>query len=172
MIFRVSHRKSKLGNMFRFTLVLLLPATAKAVIGILVWKLGDVINRVWHLTPSVGRMIAFIVVERANIFSVFSGFSCFSMNGNFCVTVAIRGLCTNLSAVLFISRVTHKDCVFTAASPPWSRASSAGSSGGHVKRLPAQVVQRVLVVTCHKENLGQAAIAIEESESRRFPGCS
>ena len=91
------------------------------------------------------------------------------MNGNFCVTVAIRRLGTNLSAVLLISCVTHKDCVATAASPPWSGASSAGSSGRHVKRLPTQVVQRVLVVTCHKETLGQVAIAVEQSESRRFP---
>ena len=147
----------------------LLPATTKAVIGIWVWKPSDITNRTWHLIPSVGRVTALIVVERANLLPVLGGFSCFSMNWNFCITVGIRRLGTNLSAGLLLSRVTHKDNVFTAASPTWTGASPAGSSGRHVKRLPAQVVQRVLVVTRHKEALGQAAIAVEHSETRRFP---
>ena len=147
----------------------LLSATAKAVIGFGAWEPSDVTDRAWHFTPSVGRVTALIVVKRADLFSVFSGFSCFSMNGNFCVTVGIPRLGTNLSAGLLLSSVTHKDSIFTAATPPWTGASSAGSSGRHVKRLPAQVVQWVFVVTRHKEALGQAAIAVEDSETRRFP---
>ena len=147
----------------------LLSATAKAVIGIGAWEPSDVTDRAWHFTPSVGGLTALIVVKRADLFSVFSGFSCFSMDCNLCVTIFELSLGTNLRASLFVSSVTHKDGVVAAATPPWTGASSAGSSGRHVKRLPAQVVQWVLVVTRHEEALGQAAIAVEHSETRRFP---
>ncbi len=137
-----------------FTLVLLLSAAAKAVVGIWVWEPSDVGDKPWHLAPSVSRVITAIVEERTNIFPVLSGFSCFSMNGNLCVTVAVLRLGTKLSAGFLICPVACKDNVFTAPSSPWTRASSASSSGGHVKRLPAQVVQRVLVIACHKAVLG------------------
>ena len=148
-----------------FTLVILLPAAAKAVIGIWVWEPSDVTNRAWHLTPSVGRVIAAIVVERANPFPILSSVTCFSMNRNLCVTVAKRRPGTNLSAGFLISRVTHKDHVFTALSSTWSRASSAGSSCRYVERQPAQAVCRVLIMTRREVVQRQMAILVEHGET-------
>ena len=149
---------------------ILLPAAAKAKIGIWTCEFNDVSVRAWRLAPSVKCSVATIVVERANRLSVSSGFSCCSVNGNLSVTVGVWRVGTDLSTGFLIGCVAHKNYVFTASTSSWTRASSASSGGRHVERLPAQVVQWVPVVTSGEIILWQMAGLVEQGKTTRLTG--
>ena len=109
-----------------------------------------------------------VVVKLAHDHSIFCGFALLAVNRKLCVTVAVSSLGTNLSTILLVSFVSGHHLVLTATSSPWRCAPSAGSSSRHVERLPRQVVGRVFIITCFKKVVGQATIAVEHGETRRF----
>ena len=128
----------------------------------------DSFVRTGHFTASVGSMVTAVIVKCAHDHSILCGLALFAVDWNLCVTVAEKSLGTNLSTSLPLSVVSCHHLVPTATSSSWRCTSSAGSSSRHVERLPRQVVRRVLVITCYKKVVGQAAIAIELGEARRF----
>ena len=129
---------------------------------------SDRIVRTGHLTSSVGSMVADVIVKLAHDHSVLCGLALTSKYRNFCVTVAVSSLGTNLSTSLLVSGVSRHHLVPTATSSSWSSATSTSSSSRHVERLPRQVVGRVLIITCVKKVVGQVAIVVEHGEARRF----
>ena len=128
----------------------------------------DSFLRTRRLTSSPGFMATAIVVECSHDHSIFCGLAFLAVDWNLCVTVAVSSLGTNLSTSLLVSGVSRHHLVPTATSSSWSSATSTSSSSRHVERLPRQVVGRVLIVTCVKKVVGQAAIAVERGEARRF----
>ena len=128
----------------------------------------DSFVRTRRLTASVGWVVTMVVEKRANDHSVLCSLSFLAVDWNLCVTVAVSSLGTNLSTILLVSSVSGHHLVWTATSSPWRCATSAGSSSRHVERLPRQVVGRVLIITCYKNFVGQAAIAVKHGEARRF----
>ena len=145
---------------------MLLSTATKAEIRVTV--VHDSFVRTGHLTSSVGSMVTGVIVKRADDHSVLCCLAFLSIYRNLCVTVAENSLGTNLSTRLPLSSVSCHHLVFTATSSSWSSATSTGSSSRHVERLPRQVVRRVLIITCVKKVVGQAAIAVERGEARRF----
>ena len=129
---------------------------------------SDRIVRTWHLTPSTSCLVTAVIVKLAHDHSVLCGLAFLAVDWNLCVTVAVSSLGANLSTTLPVSGVSCHHRVSAATSSSWSSATSAGSSSRHVKRLPRQVVGRVLIITCVKKVVGQAAIAVEHGEARRF----
>ena len=109
-----------------------------------------------------------VVVKLAHDHSILCGFALLAVNRKLGVTVAVSSLGANLSTTLSVSGVSCHHRISAATSSSWSSATSAGSSRRHVKRLPRQVVGRVLIITCVKKVVGQAAIAVEHGEARRF----
>ena len=132
----------------------------------------DSFVRTGHLIAPVGSMVTAVIVKCAHDHSILCGLALFAVDWNLCVTVAVSCLGTNLSTSLPLSVVSCHHLVPTATSSSWRCTSSAGSSSRHVERLPRQVVRRVLVITCYKKVVGQAAIAVELREARRFAGFS
>ena len=128
----------------------------------------DSFVRTGHLTSSIGCMVTMVVVKRANDHSVLCGLAFLAVDWNLCVTVAVSCLGTNLSTILPLSGVSGHHHVRAATSSSWRCATSAGSSSRHVERLPRQVVGRVFIITCFKKVVGQATIAVEHGETRRF----
>ena len=129
----------------------------------------DSFVRTGHLSSPQGcSMVTTVVVKRAHDHSILCGFALLAVNRKLCVTVAVSSLGTNLSTSLLVSSVSCHHFVWTATSSPWRCATSAGSSSRHVERLPRQVVGRVFIITCFKKVVGQATIAVEHGETRRF----
>ena len=171
-------------NKWRYIVIIYFPTTMSliALVTKLLWMLlstateaeiritvvHDSFVRTRHLTASVGCMVTMVVVKRANDHSVLCGLAFLAVDWNLCVTVAVNSLGTNLSTSLPLSDVSCHHLVPTATSSSWRCTSSAGSSSRHVERLPRQVVRRVLIITCYKKVVGQAAIAVELREARRF----
>ena len=145
---------------------MLLSTATKAEIRITV--VHDSFVRTGHLTSSVDCMVTGVIVIRADDHSVLCGLAFLSIYRNLCVTVAENSLGTNLSTSLPVSGVSGHHLVFPGTRSSRSSATSAGSSSRHVERLPRQVVRRVLIITCVKKVVGQAAIAVERGEARRF----
>ena len=129
----------------------------------------DSFVRTGHLSSPRGcSMVTTVVVKRAHDHSILCGFALLAVNRKLCVTVAVNSLGTDLSTSLPVRGVSGHHLVVTATSSSWSGASSAGSSSRHVERLPRQVVGRVFIITCFKKVVGQAAVAVEHGETRRF----
>ena len=128
----------------------------------------DSFVRTGHLTSSIGCMVTMVVVKRANDHSVLCGLAFLAVDWNLCVTVAVNSLGTNLSTSLPLSGVSGHHAICPGTRSSWSSATSAGSSSRHVERLPRQVVGRVFIITCFKKVVGQATIAVEHGETRRF----
>ena len=145
---------------------MLLSTATKAEIRITV--VHDSFIRTGHLTSSVDCMFTGVIVIRADDHSVLCGLAFLSIYRNLCVTAAENSLGTNLSTSLPVSGVSGHHLVFPGTRSSRSSATSAGSSSRHVERLPRQVVRRVLIITCVKKVVGQAAIAVERGEARRF----
>ena len=121
-----------------------------------------------HLISSVFSMVTWIIVKSAHDHSVLCGLAFLSIYRNLCVTDAEISLGTNLTTILLVSGVSDHHFVIPVTRSSWSSATSAGSSSRHVERLPRQVVGRVFIITCVKKVVGQAAIAIQLGEARRF----
>ena len=145
---------------------MLLSTATEAEISITV--VHDSFVRTGHLTSPVSFFVTAVVVKWAHDHSVLCGLAFLPIYRNLCVTVAVSSLGTNLSTSLLVSGVSCRHHVSAATSSSWSSATSAGSSSRHVERLPRQVVRRVLIITCVKKVVGQAAIAVEHGEARRF----
>ena len=145
---------------------MLLSTATKAEIRITV--VHDSFVRTGHLTSSVDCMVTGVIVIRADDHSVLCGLAFLSIYRNLCVTVAENSLGTNLSTSLPVSGVSGHHLVFPGTRSSRSSATSAGSSSRHVEGLPRLVVRRVLIITCVKKVVGQAAIAVERGEARRF----
>ena len=129
----------------------------------------DSFVRTGHLSrPQAESLVTTVVVKRAHDHSILCGFALLPVNRKLCVTIAVNSLGTDLSTSLLVSFVSGHHLVVTATSSSWSSASSAGSSSRHVERLPRQVVGRVFIITCFKKVVGQATIAVEHGETRRF----
>ena len=128
----------------------------------------DSFVRTGHLTARVGSLVTAVIVKGAHDHSILCGLALFAVDWNLCVTVAENSLGTNLSTSLLVSFVSGHHLVWTATRSPWGCTPSAGRSGRHVERLPRQVVGRVFIITCFKKVVGQATIAVEHSETRRF----
>ena len=128
----------------------------------------DSFVRTRRLTSSIGCIVTAVVVKPAHGHSVLCGLAFLSIYRNLCVTVAESSLGTNPSTSLLVSGVSGHHLVIPGTRSSWSCATSAGSSSRHVERLPRQVVGRVLIITCVKKAVGQAAIAVKHSEARRF----
>ena len=128
----------------------------------------DSFVRTRRLTASVGWVVTMVVEKRANDHSVLCSLSFLAVDWNLCVTVAVSSLGANLSTTLPVSGVSCHHRVSAATSSSWSSATSAGSSSRHVERLSRQVVGGVLIITCFKKVVWQAAIAVENGEARRF----
>ena len=128
----------------------------------------DSFVRTRHFISSPGSMVTAVVVKCAHDHSVLCGLAFLAVDWNLCVTVAVSSLGANLSTTLPVSGVSCHHRVSAATSSSWSSATSAGSSSRHVERLPRQVVRRVFIITCFKKVVGQATIAVEHGETRRF----
>ena len=129
----------------------------------------DSFVRTGHLSrPPAWSLVTMVVVKRAHDHSILCGLAFLAVDWNLCVTVAVSSLGTNLSTSLPLSSVPGHHLVVTATSPSWGCAPSAGSSSRHVERLPRQVVGRVFIITCYQKVVGQATIAVEHGETRRF----
>ena len=112
--------------------------------GIRITVVHDSFVRTGHLTASVECMVTVVIVKRAHNHSVVCGLAFLSIYRNLCVTVVENSLGTNLSTSLPVSGVSGHHLIFPGTRSSWSSATSAGSSSRHVKRLPGQVVRRVL----------------------------
>ena len=146
---------------------MLLSTATEAEISVTV--VHDSFVRTGHLSrPPAWRLVTTVVVKRAHDHSILCGFALLPVNRKLCVTIAVNSLGTDLSTRLPVRGVSGHHLVVTATSSSWSSASSAGSSSRHVERLPRQVVGRVLIITCYKNFVGQAAIAVKHGEARRF----
>ena len=147
-------------------LLWLLSAAAETEVRVAVIHDSVVGNR--NFTPPVSSMVTFVVVKCAYDLSILCSLALFPVDGNFCVTVAVRSLGADLSAGLPASGIPCHHLVVTATSSSWGRASSTGRSRCHVERLPRQVIRWVSVVTRRKEVLRQTTFAVEHGETRRF----
>ena len=128
----------------------------------------DSFVRTRHLSASFGSIVTMVVVKFAHDHSILCGLALLAVDWNLCVTVAVSSLGTNLSTGRLVIFVSGHHLVRTATSSSWRWAPSAGSSSRHVERLPRQVVGRVLIITCFKKVVGQAAITVEPGKARRF----
>ena len=136
-----------------------LSAAAEAKIGVVVIHDGFV--RTGCLAPPSMCLLTFVVVKVAYDLPILCSLILFSIHGNLCVAVTERSCSTELSAGLLVSGISHHYHVSPESTSSCGGASSAGSSSRHVEGLPGQVVCRILVVSCIKEDMRQAAIVIE-----------
>ena len=67
---------------------------------------SDRIVRTGHFTSSIGCLVTGVIVKRAHDHSVLCGLAFISIYSNFCVTVAVSSLGTNLSTSLLVSGVS------------------------------------------------------------------
>ena len=170
-------------NKWRYIVILYFPTTMNliALVSKLLWMVlstatetviptvaYDSFVRARHLVSAGVLTATAVVVKRAHHHSVLCGLTYLSMYRKLCVTIAVNSLGTNLGATLPVSGVSCHHLVATATSSSWSSATSAGSSSRHVERLSRQVVGGVLIITCFKKVVWQAAIAVENGEARRF----
>lgn len=130
----------------------------------------DAFVRDGRLTSSVLCIITGVVVKRAHHLAILSGLSLSSVNWHLRIAIVVLGLGAKLLAGLLLNGISHQNHVSTATTSPWRGASSASSSGRHVKRLPGQVVCRVFIVPTREDVLRQISVLVEHGKTIGLSG--
>ena len=133
-------------------------------------RIHDVLFTAIGLTSSVFSMMTSVIVKRAHYLAISSGFSLSSVNRHTRIAVLVCGPGTKLCARSLVSAISHHNHVSTATGSPCRGASSASTSGRHVKRLPAQVVCWVLVISIREEVSRQISVLIKHGKTFRLTG--
>jgi len=133
-------------------------------------RVHNVFFKAVGLTSSVVSITTWVVVKRAHYLAIFSGFSLSSVNRHTRIAVLVCGLGTKLCAGFLISAISHHNHVSTATAPPCTGASSASTSGRHVKRLPAQVVCRVSIISIGEEVSRQMSVLVKHGKTFGLTG--